>query len=156
MILQTKRKKLLWSAFILYSVVMLWLLFGRNRFDIGQGYWEQVKMNCNLVPFHTIWQYLYLLVRRTNPYLIPHAFINLFGNVAVFIPLGFFLPCLWKRVRSLGSFLLCTAAIIVAVELIQLFTLQGSCDIDDFILNELGLFMGFGVYQWLKKRHIWG
>lgn len=54
MVQQSKIKKLLWFAAILYALVMLWLLFGRSQFDIGLGYWEQAKMNINLVPFNTI------------------------------------------------------------------------------------------------------
>ena len=82
MVQQSKIKKLLWFAAILYALVMLWLLFGRSQFDIGLGYWEQAKMNINLVPFNTIWQYLNLLINQTNPYLLPHAFINLFSCLA--------------------------------------------------------------------------
>lgn len=152
MVRKTKLKKLLWCAFILYSTAMLWLLFGRSQFDIGRDYWEQVKMNLNLVPFNTIWQYLYLMVRQTNPYLLHHAFINLFGNVAAFVPLGFFLPCLWKSAQALGHFLLCTFAVIAAVELIQLFTLLGSCDIDDLILNVIGTSIGFTAFRFIQKK----
>ncbi len=84
MVQQSKMRKLLWCAAILYAIVMLWLLFGRSQFDIERNYWEQVKMNINFIPFNTIWQYLYLLIKQTNPYLLPHAFINLFGNIARF------------------------------------------------------------------------
>lgn len=152
MVQQSKMKKLLWFAAILYAIVMLWLLFGRSQFDIGLGYWEQVKMNINLVPFKTIWQYLYLLIKQTNRYLLPHAFINLFGNIAAFVPLGFLLPCLWKKVESFGRFLLCTVSCVVSVELIQLFTLRGSCDIDDLILNVIGALIGFIILRSIQKR----
>ena len=148
---QSKIKKLLWFAAVLYAIVMLWLLLGRSQFDIGLDYWEQVKMNINLVPFNTIWKYLYLLIKQTNPYLLIHAFINLFGNIAAFVPLGFLLPCLLKKVQSFGWFLLCTVFLVVAIEVIQLFTLRGSCDIDDLILNEVGALIGFAI-----KRRIGG
>ena len=151
---QPKMKKLLWFAAVLYTIVMLWLLFGRSQFDIGLDYWEQVKMNINLVSFNTIWHYLYLLIKQTNPYLLPHAFINLFGNIAAFVPLGFLLPCLWKRVQSFGRFLICTVFLIVAVEVIQLFTLRGSCDIDDLILNVIGALIGFAILRFIQKRRI--
>ena len=152
MLQQSKTKKLLWFAGVLYAMAMLWLLFGRSRFDIGLDYWEQVKMNINLVPFRTIWQYGYLLIKQTNPYLLPHALINLFGNIAAFVPFGFLLPCLWGKMRSFGRFLLCTVLVIAAIEVIQLFTLRGSCDIDDFILNVIGALIGFAGVRLLGKR----
>lgn len=156
MVQQSKIKKMLCFVAILYAIVMLWLLFGRSQFDIGRDYWEQVKMNINLVPFNTIWQYLYLLIKQTNPYLLPYAFINLFGNIAAFVPLGFLLPCLWKRVQSFGRFLLCTISIIASVEVVQLFTLRGSCDIDDLILNVIGALIGFVILRFIQKRTSWG
>ena len=156
MVQQSKIKKLLWFAAILYALVMLWLLFGRSQFDIGLGYWEQAKMNINLVPFNTIWQYLNLLIKQTNPYLLPHAFINLFGNIAAFVPLGFLLPCLWNRLQSVGQFSLCTVSLIVTVEIVQLFTLRGSCDIDDLILNMIGALIGFVIWRFVQKRTSWG
>ena len=149
-----KERKVLCCISVVYATVMLYLLFGRSQFDIGLDYWEQVKMNINLVPFNTIWQYLYLLIKQTNPYLLPHAFINLFGNIAAFVPLGFLLPCLWKSVQSFGRFLLCTISMIVSVEIVQLFTLRGSCDIDDLILNLLGAIMGYIVFRICKRKYI--
>lgn len=149
-----KAKNVLCCIAFVYTVVMLWLLFGRRRFDIGLDYWEQVKMNINLVPFNTIWQYLYLMIKRTNTYLVPHAFVNLFGNIVAFVPLGFLLPYLWKRVQSFGRFLLCTISVISSVEIVQLFTLRGSCDIDDLILNLLGAIMGYIVFRFFKHRFI--
>ena len=145
-------KKFLCCIFAVYAAVMLCLLFGRSQFDIGRDYWGQVKMNINLVPLRTIRQYLFLLIKKTNPYLLPHAFINLFGNIAAFVPLGFLLPCLWKSVQSFGRFLLFTISIIASIEVVQLFTLRGSCDIDDLILNLFGSLMGYIVFRIFWKN----
>ena len=43
------------------------------------------------------------------------------------------------------------AAIITAVELIQLFTLVGSCDVDDLILNVIGSAIGYGFHKAANK-----
>ena len=40
--------------------------------------------------------------------------------------------------------------VITAVELAQLFTLLGSCDIDDLILNVLGAALGYGIHKLAK------
>ena len=76
-------------------------------------------------------------------YLIPNAFINLVGNIDAFVPLGCFLPSLCKNLQSFKTLFLSAAAIILVIELIQLFSLRGSCDIDDLILNLVGVVVGF-------------
>lgn len=48
--------------------------------------------------------------------------------------------------------MLLVGGIIVAVELLQLFTLLGSCDIDDLILNMIGAFLGYGLFRMVQKR----
>lgn len=140
------RNPLLRICFLAYCGLMLWLLFGRSRYAVTEDYWQQVQMNMNLTPFHTVKLYLYLLKNTTSEYLLQHAFINLLGNVGMFIPLGIFLPAVFPRLGRFWKCLLCTAVIICTVELAQLFTLLGSCDIDDLILNLIGAAVGYGVY----------
>lgn len=146
-------KLLLFLAFA-YAAVMLWLLFGRSRYDIGHGYWETMKGNINLIPLHTLRGMFYLLKKQPNPYLVSFAYVNLFGNIAAFVPLGLLLPCLWKPMRSIGYFLLCTVFLIIAVELIQLFSLRGSCDIDDLILNVIGALIGYLLLLPFRRKMI--
>lgn len=135
------------ALFVLYCALMLWLLFDRNRYLEGVPYWEQVGQNISLVPFHTIRLYARLLSGSARPHLMRLAVVNLFGNVLMFLPLGFFLPAIWQRLRRLWKVLLLTAAIVTAVELTQMLTLVGSCDIDDLILNLLGAALGYGLYR---------
>ena len=144
-----KRKRLGAALFGLYSAVMLWLLFDRPGASEGVPYWEQVSANLNLVPFRTLRLFGSLLTDH-RPHLVQAAVINLFGNVVMFIPLGLLLPTVWEKLRSLGKVLLTTAAIITIVEIMQLFTLVGSCDIDDLILNLIGSALGYGVYRFLE------
>lgn len=127
---------------------MLWLLFDRTGYDAGLPYADQLKYN--LLPFETIGRFLRLLCSSQGG-LRTHAFINLVGNVVMFIPLGFFLPKLWQKQRKLWRTLLTTVLIILLVELTQMFTLVGSCDTDDLILNVLGAAIGYGSYKILIK-----
>ena len=140
---KTGGRRVCWVLFLIYCAVLAWLLFGRAPFDVGGTYWEQVAMNLNLRPLYTIRGYWRIVAGQGNPYLIRHAFVNLAGNVAAFVPLGFFLPWLFPRLRPLFPFLGCTVLIILVIELIQLFTLVGSCDVDDLILNLPGALLGW-------------
>ena len=79
------------------------------------------------------------------------AVINLGGNVIMFIPFGFLLPFVCDRAKRLKCCFVMTLAVILLVELLQLVTLLGSFDIDDVILNMIGIFMGWAVYIKLHR-----
>lgn len=144
---------------ICYGTLMLYLLFVRGRGPVGAlSYWEQVANNYNLIPLHTISNYWDILTRpeyyiekfgavaiyRTQ---VRIAIVNLFGNVIMFIPLGLFLPLIWRRLRRLWKSFFVSVGVILLVELAQLLTLRGSCDIDDLILNLCGAVIGYALWR---------
>lgn len=139
--------------FALYSAYMLWLLFIRSRVPLNGDYWELVRQNISLIPFRTLFQYIKELFSGRNPAEARHAFINIFGNILLFVPFGVLLPLIWKRLRTVLWLLLCFAAAIVFIEAVQLFTLRGACDIDDLILNTLGAFFGFLLFHASAKLY---
>ena len=147
-----KRSRILSALFAAYCALMLWLLFDRPGQIEGVPYWEQVGMSVNLIPFVTIRRYIRLLTRMPNHRLIPHAIVNLLGNVVMFIPLGLFLPLLFGKLQKFWKTQLAAALIITLVELAQLFTLVGSCDVDDLLLNLLGTAAGYGIYKCVKRK----
>ena len=128
-------------AFGLYCAVMVWLLFGQR---VGV---DMSGANHNFIPFRTIAHFANLVGRTDSAYLVRFAAINLVGNVAMFIPLGVFLPCLWPGLRTFWRFLLAAGLIIAAIETVQLIAVLGVCDIDDWILNMLGVTLGFALYR---------
>lgn len=133
--------------FIIYCIVMLWLLFGRKQYQFNGDYQELYHALVNLRPLKTISAYLYVLENREDAYLRSVAAYNLFGNIALFIPYGIFLPYLFKRLRKCWKVMLLGVITIVCVELLQIITLRGSCDIDDLILNTIGIFIGYLMYR---------
>lgn len=71
------------------------------------------------------------------------VFINVFGNIILFIPLGTF----FKKDIYLAFI------IIIVLEITQFIFIRGVFDITDIILNILGVFIGFlGVKIWQKKK----
>jgi len=144
------RRKLHIFLFSGYGVLMLWLLFHRPGYMDGIPYWQQVEGNLNLIPFRTLRLFVRLL-QSSRPYLVRAAVINLAGNVIMFIPLGMFPPLLFQKLSRFRNVLLMTAMIIAAVELTQLFTLVGSCDVDDLILNLTGAALGYALYKRINK-----
>ena len=142
------KRKLYIGLFIVYSVLMLWLLFDRAGFEDGIPYWDQVSRQLNLIPFRTLRLFADLLDSGVRSYILM-AVVNLGGNIIMFIPLGFLLPKVFPKLTSLPRVLLTTAAVITLVEIIQLFTLVGSCDIDDLILNATGAAIGYLFHKWI-------
>ena len=138
------------ALFLAYCALMLWLLFDRPGYVPGIPYWEQAAGHLNLIPFRTLRLFAGLL-DSAQPEYVRSAVINLGGNIIMFIPLGFLLPRVFPHLTSLPRVLLVTAVLITAVEITQLFTLVGSCDIDDLILNIIGSAIGYGFHLIAKK-----
>ncbi len=133
--------------FVVYAFVMLWLLFIRYRTGIVNDIPYIEQLSSMPFPFQTITQFVRILVTGKPPWLIPHAWQNLAGNTILFVPLGFFLPFLFKRCRTAKRTFLTGLLIITVVELTQFFTLLGSLDFDDFMLNTLSIMLGFVIWK---------
>ncbi len=135
-----------WVAFIIYLVMMVYFLFFCERL----GRIPSDTYHYNLMPFTEIKRYINYMdgIGRFG------VMLNLLGNVVCFIPLGFVLPILshrkWGFIRiTLISFLAsCT------VELTQLVTKLGSCDVDDVILNTLGGLLGYLFFVICRKIYL--
>lgn len=90
----------------------------------------------NLVPFDTI----SVSIGRQ---LSLSQFMNLYGNIAIFIPTGIIISLLVKKKWSL-SFII-SFGISLILECMQLFLSMGSFDVDDLILNTSGGIIGAGI-----------
>ncbi len=97
-------------------------------FQVFVNAWREAAQNHNYEPF----------------------IISLAGNIGIFIPLGLFVPMLWRR--TLKQTVLTAFLVSLSIELCQLN--QARCsDIDDLGMNTLGGLIGGGVY-WLLQRFI--
>ena len=134
---------------IVYALGMVWLMFlDRPRMAVP---------GLNLIPFRTVMEFAALLRDTSRAYLRRIAAVNLLGNVAMFLPLGFLPAMVFPRLRRWGRILLTAAAVIVLAEAMQYLTLRGSADIDDLIMNMIGTAVGFGIFRVFEriynKRH---
>ena len=114
--------------------------FGRG-FHISMDYLTSYRIN--LEPLQTIRNYL-LAYDNGNISLRP-VIINLLGNLAAFAPMGVFLPALFRWQRSIFFFTATLTLGITAVEVAQVYTGAGSCDVDDLILNLAGALIVFVI-----------
>jgi len=78
---------------------------------------------------------------------------QILGNFVMLLPLGIYLPLLYRKLRKAYSFfamLFICFLVSVCIELLQLATSYRSTDIDDVILNTLGGGVGFLIYLLIK------
>ncbi|WP_348624934.1 VanZ family protein [Paenibacillus peoriae] len=129
---------------ILYSGLLLyWMFLGFGRtLRPGPPY------SYNIVPFDTIRQYW----RAMESFPFRVWGVNLLGNIGVFIPFGIFVPIIWVSMRSIGSLLLTIVIALVILEVSQMLLGAGTMDVDDIILNVLGVLCGRVAYVFLRKK----
>ena len=151
--MEKKSRRVIVVLFWIYAVLMLFLMFGQripSLFDGGwfENYASQVRARINIVPLKTIGEFVGQLFLRWDSFL----FVNLVGNVVMFVPLGFFLPYFNRRSKKLFGCLLVAFLIILCAEITQALTLLGFFDVDDFILNLVGVSIGFLCYRHFQFR----
>ncbi len=101
-------------------------------------------LNINLVPFRTIFGYL-----RNLP--SGFAVYNLFGNIIPFVPLGYFISLYFNKSMFI-KIIFIFSFILFLIEFIQFIFLIGFFDIDDFILNFIGLIIGYIIKGILNNK----
>lgn len=137
------KRNLYRAAFAAYILLMLWLLFIRWRAVEVTDYWGQLTERLNLKPFSSMGSMLRMLWYNPYPAVLRTVVYNIGGNIIMFVPLGFFLVALVPKCRRFWGCMAAVAVIMTAVELCQLFTLRGFCEVDDLMLNLLGAAIGW-------------
>ena len=79
--------------------------------------------------------------------------LNVLLNIALFVPLGVLLPLLWKPFRKWYAALGAGFGVSLLIELTQLFTGSGMCDVDDLFTNTLGAMLGWCAAMLVLALH---
>lgn len=92
-----------------------------------------------------------------RPNISPTPFIGMITgpmdtmlNVVLFVPLGFFLPLLYRKYQHMKTVAVTGFLVSLSVELVQMFG-WGSSDINDLITNTAGACFGFLIYCFIAK-----
>ena len=72
--------------------------------------------------------------------------LNVIGNAAMFVPSGIVLPIVYKKLDTFRKVLLAGAGISLCIEIIQLPFNVRATDVDDLIMNTIGVILGYGIY----------
>ncbi|AXI08245.1 VanZ family protein [Oceanobacillus zhaokaii] len=156
-----------WILFSLYSLIILFmLLFQRiiiritdyyingityNRYIStpldSEGVFNFLKFNSNIVPFKNTIAYL----TGTHHVNMDIIISNTLGNILIFLPLGIFLPLLFKKYSKFTKVIVASAVISFSIEVLQIVLKIGQFDIDDVILNVIGSIIGYLLLKMIKS-----
>lgn len=137
---QKKYEKIVFRIlFAIYVLLVIYFLFfaettGRTLSDRTYHY--------NLILFKEIKRFI-VYREQLGTFAVT---ANLVGNVLIFLPFGMLVPFLTKRFKQFWGVVLLTFELSVLVEVVQLVTKVGSCDVDDILLNTIGGMLGFACY----------
>ncbi len=129
-----------WVLFLAYLCLLVYFMFFSDRF----GRTGREEYSYNVVLFREIRRFfLYREQLGVKAFLL-----NTLGNVACFIPVGFFLPHLSEFGESFFNTSGVCFLMTFGIEVIQLLTKVGSFDVDDMFLNLVGGVAGY-LLAWL-------
>ena len=138
------KKKIIFALYIFF--LLYFLIFSEiyGRSGVMQDY------HYNITPFQEIerfWKY--------REQLGLMSYINLFGNILIFVPFGFMEPLTSKK-RSFWATLIDGCLVSLSVEIFQFITKVGRFDVDDLMLNTTGVALGyvcFLVWNAIRRKY---
>lgn len=151
-----KKRLLSILVLLIYCVILIKVMVFKDMPTIRIG---QLMLNFsgtstghgpNFVPFKTI-----------LPYLLGHkgliiAGINLIGNIALLVPIGFLVPFINSTITWKNSLLIAIISGLI-IEMMQVVLGVGIFDIDDILLNALGVMIGYWAFlildKWLRLKN---
>lgn len=131
------------AMFLMFLIGLLWLtvLPAISWEQGGLVFREEGLGEVNLKPFLIFKQSRILAQRGVKNYFL----INFWGNIIMFLPVGFFPALLWRGGRWWKA-LLSGMGLSLTIELCQIPIGRGT-DIDDLWLNTLGALLGYVLFR---------
>src|SRR5690625_4781091 len=129
-VMKINQRKLILTILMIYTALIVYFLFfavGRPGAAIGNH-----EYRFNLIP-----NILSLGLLTISPFESFQLWFFNFGNFAGFIPFGLIIPILYRC--KFPRFILLFFASILILETMQMLTFLGSFDINDAIVNTLGI-----------------
>lgn len=148
------KKESLYLIFVCYIVGLFNLvLVPRNFWDI---IWYNIFYNLNENPFAGIFDFSYNFIPTIYKIIIGEYTLDswgkamIVGNFLMFIPMGIFLLLCFKNINKKNIF---KYAVLIpfAIEVLQLVAGR-SFDIDDLVMNFLGIVIGYFIVKLAKNK----
>lgn len=158
----------IWPSLVIISMTMIalrivYLKHHRDTFYFYKEFWRLMAINYMLLLYELVTRMDINYVSGVN--LIPFLeisrynvtdklfYLNVIGNIALFIPFGYIVASYTKTKKILPN-LFVAVVVSLTIEFVQL-NIGRSFDIDDIILNTVGCLVGYLVFlliKWLKNH----
>ena len=144
-----KQELKLLLVYVCIVVICRFVYFGFHLEDgkipaLKVGFDDDIRDMISIIPF-------YFLVDRYDGWKM-----NIIGNIAMFIPVGIVWPICFSRLDTIRKTILAGAGFTLFIEVTQLFCIGRHTDVDDLILNTIGVAIGacivFLVRRMQKKE----
>ena len=144
-IIEKEKIKKFWlkNLFGMYCLTLFAILFLENEYRLidtsykGNPFTKEHLETVNIIPFKTI--IVFLLNWNIKVFIV-----NIGINLLIFMPMGIFIPILFKNnINNLKQFIFIMIVISLTVEIMQFITFKGVADIDDVILNVFGSIISY-------------
>ena len=147
------KKEVLYLIFVCYIVGLFNLVLVPRNF--WNTIWHNIFYNLNENPFEGIFDFSYNFIPTIYKIIIGEYALGswvktmIVGNLLMFIPMGILLSLCFKNFKKKNMF---KYAILtpLAIEAIQL-VVGRSFDIDDLVMNFLGIVIGYYIVELVKK-----
>jgi glycopeptide antibiotics resistance protein len=110
----------------------------------------------NFIPVENTLKEFSETLSKKRSFMRSHSMENIIGNFFLFVPLGIFLPLISKRFNSFIKIFLFGLLFSLSLETLQWISRQygvyRSVDVDDVILNVMGIVGGFIIVRLFHKK----
>lgn len=145
--MKTRQKVFRTLGFLLFAGYCLALVYFMFFSDFYGRTQMTEEYHYNLRPFKEIGRF----IRHCERIGGFRVFLNLGGNILGFIPMGIFLPALFRKCQKAWVAILYGFEMSLFIECLQLLFKVGSFDVDDIILNTLGVSLGYVLFLIIRK-----
>ena len=107
---------------------------------LKMGFGDDIRDMISFIPF-------YFLVDRYDGWKM-----NIIGNITMFIPVGIVWPICFSRLDTIRKTIFAGAGFTLLIEVTQLFCLGRHTDVDDLILNTIGVAIGAYIVFLIRRK----
>ena len=136
-------RKIFFGLFFLYCMLLTEILLIGRKSDLLISVKDYFILRANVIPFQTLKRYILFFSVRRDFHSFLLAFSNIGGNFLLFLPMGFFLPVLFAKMRRRMRCFFVILGLVLTVELLQGVFRVGIPDVDDLNVNMLGAYIGY-------------
>lgn len=140
-----KRECRLLLVYVCIVVISRFVYFGFHLEDgkipsLKVGFEDDFREMISVIPF-------FFVVDRYDGWQM-----NIIGNIMMFIPVGIVWPICFRKLDTIRKTILAGAGFTLLIELTQLFCIGRHTDVDDLLLNTIGVAIGACIVFSVRRK----